>query len=364
MSERILVVDDEDSLRLSLKMRLQTAGFQVETAGDGEEALDKLKDNTYDVVLLDIKMPRLDGIEALPLILQAYPQTEVIMMTGFSDFSTAVECLKAGARDFLVKPIETTELITRLKALLRTRASEKALQQVQQHYSSMLLYDMYGPLNTISEVINKAIRLTGKDTPKHHAELLSYASKLSDEVSSKIRSMIDFAEIEKATLELHSKKLDFGNLAHSACTRHEILARELDIALKPSLEPSLPSVVCDAAKIEQVMNYVLSTVIRHSTKGATVTVSVSRSSKESKSKAKDSILFSAASDNSKIHDEDLDMMFHKNGQQMNTKAADLQQTVLSLALSKRIIEAHGGLFWIGPKTGKGIQYNFMIPLAS
>ena len=95
MNERILVVDDEESLRLSLKFKLKSAGFDVDVAADGEEALEKLKARPADAVLLDINMPRMSGIEALTIIRQKYPQTETIMLTGFADFSTATftDCL-------------------------------------------------------------------------------------------------------------------------------------------------------------------------------------------------------------------------------------------------------------------------------
>src|SRR3989338_1369982 len=122
MNEKILVVDDEESLRLSMKFKLKSAGFDVDVAEDGEIALEKLKLQLFDVVLLDINMPRMSGLEALTLIRQQYPQTEAIMLTGFADFSTAIECLKNGARDYLVKPIDTTELVTRLRSLLRSRS--------------------------------------------------------------------------------------------------------------------------------------------------------------------------------------------------------------------------------------------------
>jgi len=91
MKDKILVVDDEDSLRMTLKMRLQSSDFDVETAADGEEALEKLKKFSADLVLLDINMPKMDGIETLGHIAEDYPTIEFIMLTGFADFSTAID---------------------------------------------------------------------------------------------------------------------------------------------------------------------------------------------------------------------------------------------------------------------------------
>ena len=102
MAERILIVDDEDTLRMTMKARMEVAGFVVQTAENGEEALAKMKEHEFDVVLMDIKMPGMGGIETLKLFNELYPKTDVVMLTGFADFSTAIDCLKMGAKDYMV----------------------------------------------------------------------------------------------------------------------------------------------------------------------------------------------------------------------------------------------------------------------
>ncbi len=190
MNEKILVVDDEESLRLSMKFKLKAAGFDVDVAEDGEVALEKLKAQTYDVVLLDINMPRMSGIEALGSIRQRHPQTEAIMLTGFADFTTAIECLKTGARDYLVKPIDTTELVTRLRSLLRSRSSEKALREVQQQYTSVFLHDMLEPLTKVQELIDRASQLTDE---KERKQVLSEARTKAQAVSGKLQQLVEAA---------------------------------------------------------------------------------------------------------------------------------------------------------------------------
>jgi len=165
MNERILVVDDEESLRLSLKFKLKSAGFEVDTAVDGEDALEKLKSKPVDVVLLDINMPRMSGIEALTFIRQTYPQTEAIMLTGFADFSTAIECLKIGAKDYLVKPVDTTELVTRLRSLVRSRSTERALHEVHHEYLGFLSEDLIDPLKKVQTLLEQIMKL-GADGEK------------------------------------------------------------------------------------------------------------------------------------------------------------------------------------------------------
>lgn len=203
MNDKILVVDDEESLRLSMKFKLTSAGFIVDIAGDGEEALEKLKSQSVDVILLDINMPRMSGIEALTLIRQEHPHTEVIMLTGFADFSTAIECLKMGARDYLVKPVDTTELVTRLKSLLRSRSSEKALYEVQEQYSTLFLHDLLEPLKTIQEQLGKAAKMNAAAQSKERQKLIEEAIEKNSKMASMIQALIDFSlrEFEKGKIE-------------------------------------------------------------------------------------------------------------------------------------------------------------------
>ncbi|HTY37143.1 MAG TPA: response regulator [Bacteroidota bacterium] len=192
MNERILVVDDEESLRLSLKFKLKSAGFDVDTAIDGEEALEKLKTKPAEVVLLDINMPRMSGIEALTIIRQTYPQTEAIMLTGFADFSTAIECLKIGAKDYLVKPVDTTELITRLRSLVRSRSTELALEEVQHEYHAFLTEDLAEPLQKVETFLEQALKLPG-DSEKERKKALTGAMDLIGKTRARIEQVAGIA---------------------------------------------------------------------------------------------------------------------------------------------------------------------------
>jgi len=198
MNERILVVDDEESLRLSLKFKLKSAGFDVDTAVDGEEALEKLKAKPADVVLLDINMPRMSGIEALTIIRQTYPQTEAIMLTGFADFSTAIECLKIGAKDYLVKPVDTTELVTRLRSLVRSRSTELALQEVHQEYLGFLSEELMGPLREIQTMLDQASKLAG-DAEKERKKILKGAREIAAKLEEKLKLV---AEISRRATDM------------------------------------------------------------------------------------------------------------------------------------------------------------------
>ncbi len=118
MSQRILIVDDEKAIRDSIKMILDDEGYETYTASDGEEALNKITDGNYDVVISDIKMPKIDGMELLEKSAKIAPNTFFIIMTAYASISTAIQALRTGAYDYLIKPVEFDDLLIRLKRLL------------------------------------------------------------------------------------------------------------------------------------------------------------------------------------------------------------------------------------------------------
>jgi len=119
---RILVVDDEPAVRDSLRRALRLEGYEVELAGDGHEALERLEHDGVDAVVLDVSMPRLDGLEACRRLRNAGMSVPVLMLTARDEVADRVAGLDAGADDYVVKPFALEELLARLRALLRRAA--------------------------------------------------------------------------------------------------------------------------------------------------------------------------------------------------------------------------------------------------
>ena len=108
----ILIIDDEESIRKSLQGILQDEGFRVITAENGEQGLGKLRDEDPELILLDIWMPGMDGLETLRKIRELNPEQSVIMMSGHGTIETAVKATKLGAYDFIEKPLSLEKLLS------------------------------------------------------------------------------------------------------------------------------------------------------------------------------------------------------------------------------------------------------------
>lgn len=132
MKTRVLIVDDEEKFSDPLAERLTLRDYDVTTSQSGEDAVAKIKQYNYDVVVLDVLMPGMSGIETLSEIKKIKPLTEIIMLTGHATVEAAIEGMKLGATDFLMKPCETEDLVAKIqKAHDRKAEQEERIREAK-----------------------------------------------------------------------------------------------------------------------------------------------------------------------------------------------------------------------------------------
>jgi DNA-binding response OmpR family regulator len=131
LSGRVLIIDDEVNLRQTLTRILRQAGCDVTTASDGPEGLQRLAAVAYDLAYLDIHLPGMDGLQVLKQIHQSYPQLPVILLTGHASLQTAVEAIRLGATDYLVKPVDPETLVARTRTVLAEQALQRRRREIQ-----------------------------------------------------------------------------------------------------------------------------------------------------------------------------------------------------------------------------------------
>lgn len=132
MPARVLIVDDEKLTRATLEMELADEGYEVRTATNGFEAVAALEKESFEVVITDLRMPSMDGLEFLRITRQRWPATAVIFMTAFGTVATAVQAMREGAADYLTKPLNTEDLTIRLRRLIERRRDLEEIQRLRQ----------------------------------------------------------------------------------------------------------------------------------------------------------------------------------------------------------------------------------------
>jgi len=153
---KILAIDDEQTIRESLKEILEYEKHVVDLASNGEEGIQMFKSNKYDAVLLDIKMPQMDGIEVLDKLFSTSPDIPVIMISGHGTIDTAVESIKKGAFDFIEKPLDLNRLLVTLRNAMDKKNLIKETKNLKKKVSG--IYDIVGEseaINHVKEMIEK-----------------------------------------------------------------------------------------------------------------------------------------------------------------------------------------------------------------
>lgn len=202
---RVLVVDDEERIRRLVKMYLEKEDFVVEEAADGSEALELAIENDYDVILLDIMMPEMDGIEVTEK-LRKEKSTPIIMLTAKGEESNRVQGFEVGTDDYIVKPFSPREVVLRVKALLRRVSSSNINDDTPT--KNLLVF----PHLTIDHDAHR-VTADGKEvalTPKEY-ELLCYLAKAPDKVFNRELLLKDVWDYEffgdLRTVDTHVKRL-------------------------------------------------------------------------------------------------------------------------------------------------------------
>jgi DNA-binding NtrC family response regulator len=196
---KVLVIDDERAIRYSLKEILEMESYEVETAENGEEGLEKARKDKFDAIFCDIKMPGMDGIEVLETLLRDGVESPMIMISGHADIDIAVSCIKKGAFDFIQKPLDLNRILITLK-----NATDKASLVTQTKILKKKVYgqEMVGE----SEGIQHVRDMVGKVAPTDASVLITGANGSGKELVARslhqqsLRSMMPYIEVNCAAI--------------------------------------------------------------------------------------------------------------------------------------------------------------------
>jgi two-component system cell cycle response regulator len=227
---QILVVDDENTVRSVLKQVLEEAGYDVAEAANGEQALAAMQQRAFDLVITDIKMPGITGLELLQKTKEMHPNTQVIIITSYASLDTSLEALRNGAYDYLFKPFEDLDLIT--------AAANRAVEKILLMKENRRLVEALKEKNTQLEQANRILKnlacrdgLTGLYNHRYFQDHLThelYRCQRHDDVFSLIFLDVDhFKKYNDTHGHLAGDKLlrQLAEIFHKAFRRSDVVAR-------------------------------------------------------------------------------------------------------------------------------------------
>jgi signal transduction histidine kinase len=361
---QILIADDEDPLRMTVAAWLSDEGFEVEEAPDGVEAIKKVQSKDFDIAILDIKMPGANGLEVLRYIKKNSAQTEVVMMTGMSDVSMAVEAMKLGAKEYLTKPIDMDQLVPQLRAIIRARDAEDRIHKLQSEHTARLLFDLHNPIAGLRQSIGYLLKGMAGSLGDHQKELLGYMTTSIDKVIALLSDMMDLTKLEGGRVRLNK---GIGNLPASVqniTQEFRVPIQSSKITLDFFAEPDLPPLEYDSGKIEQVLQNFLSNAVKHTPAQGAIVVQVRKVALvlEEGQQPTEHIMVSVFNSGSGIPKEELPLIFDRYRDLVSGKSSQDKSTGLGLIISQRIVEAHNGKIWAESEAGKGATFHFALPV--
>jgi len=160
-NKQVLIIDDEENMRYMLQLTLENEGYEVKLACDGREGIEKLNQNQFDFVICDIKMPKVSGLEVLTFVMESSPNTPVIMISAYGTIDTAIQAMKQGAYDYVMKPFKQDEILLTLKKAEereRLRRENQFLrQEVEKKYS---FENIIGKSSQMQDIFKKIEKIT------------------------------------------------------------------------------------------------------------------------------------------------------------------------------------------------------------
>lgn len=369
----ILVVDDNPMNRDMLSRRLEHQGYGVAIAEDGREAMSALRERAFDLVLLDIMMPGLDGYEVLRQIKtdEHLRHIPVLMISALDELESVVRCIELGADDYLPKPFEPTLLKARIAACLeKKRARDREanlftqlqdnfkrlqeLEKLRDDLTNMIVHDLRTPLSAVIGGV-KTLERAGKldDT---QTKMVAIAVRGGDTLMGMINDLLDVDKMESGAMQLDYAELVAAELVESASSQVRWLLEYKNLKLVTQITPGTPPFEGDENKLRRALVNLLGNSIKFTPSRGTITVAVQRDPNSP------SIIFSVSDTGEGIPAEAFDRIFEKFGQVKSRQDGHIMSTGLGLTFCKLAVEAHGGSIEVQSVPGKGSTFSFTVPI--
>ncbi len=349
---RILVVDDNGPNREILSRRLSRKGFRVDVAADGSGALELLQTRPFDLVLLDIMMPDVSGIEVLQRIRERWglPELPVIMATARTDMESVVEALELGANDYVVKPLDMPVLLARMRTqleIVRLRREHERIMSLKDEFLAIASHDLRQPLTVILG-LTALVRRRGADDDGELIERIETSARRMQRI---VEEFLGLEALDAAAVRERHVPAALDELAREAVEQHRADAAERGITLALAPDVESVKVPADPQLLRQVLQNLVENAVRFCRAGDTVQVRVLDRDGSGRVEVVD--------DGPGLEPTDYDRAFVAP---RSLRLAAQSGTRRGLAICRRIVELHDGRIGVEEsQPGRGCRFWFELP---
>ncbi len=359
---RLLVVDDNEHNREMLSRRLVKAGYDVDTADDGYQALDNIPDGNFDLILLDVVMPGISGLEVLKKLRETYTLAELpVIITTVKDSSgDMVEGLELGANDYVFKPINFPVLLARVRTHLDVKQlheERKKLLETQQEFLAIAGHDLRNPLSVVIGLTELLLMKLQPDSQisEHDLENLSLILQAGHDMNELIYQFINMHALQEGQLHLNVADLDLGHLMRSVVDSYKKRALDKEIDLRVETSDITGTCTADEQRIRQVVLNLVGNAIKFCGPGDHITVRLSE---------KDGYAVMEVVDSGPgLTETDLSNCFQKQTRLSNKPTGGETSTGNGLYIARKLVQAHGGDVTVHNNADGGATFSFRIGIS-
>jgi two-component system sensor histidine kinase/response regulator len=374
---RILVVDDEPGIREGCRRALTPHGYSIQTAENGEEGLLFIQSGEFDLALVDVMMPGMNGIDLITLIHEYDPEIVCIIITGYATVELAVTAIKQGAYDFLTKPFTTDDLLLVVNQGLERRrlsleakrlqtieaeaqhlAEEKArleeLEETKIAFIRLVTHELQAPISAISTYLD--LILNEYIPSEKQREYLERAQQRAQEQLKLISDLLEFGRLKEIKTTKKAEQVQMDAELHKVISELEPMATENNIKLSVDISGDLEPVFMPPDQVKSIWTNLLSNAIKFTPPGGTVIIQLHK---------EESTIYGKVQDNGiGIPANAIDKIFSEFFRAQNAKDLNIPGTGLGLAIVKQIVDKVGGDIYYESEINKGTSFNFELPVVA
>jgi len=377
-SVRILVVDDELGIREGCRRALMPYGFEVEVAENGPTGLRKLREGRFDVLLLDVMMPGMSGLEMWQQARQLNPDLICIIITGYATVELAVQAIREGAHDFITKPF-TSELLLQVinrelerrqlrreaervqaleeeaRELARAKAELEKLEAIESRFMLTMVHILRAPV----AVLQNSIQLIRKGyvPPEEQPALLQRAEQRADELLTTLDDLLLLAYLKEGVGLTKAETVSVADVLEEVLATLKGQADQQGVTVTAEVDDR-PHVTVNPDHVKALWTHLLSNAIRYTPEGGRITVSLQTDQEQGR------VVGTVSDTGIGVAVEDIPRIFEEFYRTEDAKAMQETGTGLGLPIVQQVVEMYGGTIEVESAVGQGSTFRFTLPLAN
>jgi two-component system, sensor histidine kinase and response regulator len=360
VEKRVLVVDDDEVMLQSCRSVLERVAYTIECQNTGRAGLERIKTFRPSVLVVDLKMPELDGFQVIERARAIDPELVMVVITGYATIETAVDAMKAGAYDFLPKPFTPAELrliidrsYERWRLAQESARLQREKEELERKFVAVVSHQLKSPLAAIKQNLD-VILLSREALPERAVQAADRAQTRLGEMLGIIDDTLTLTRLEKAALSETSASTDLCALVRAVMQQSAQAAEQAEVRLVTELPDAPVLARGDELSLGMLVGNLVSNAIKYNRRGGAVTASLTQAAGQARLEVRDTGIG--------IPESCIPLLFQELYRVKSDATRGIPGTGLGLAICKKIVTELGGGIVVTSAENSGSNFTVTLPL--